>query len=64
MVVEILSHAGKIVDDRDLKPVEQISLSYAGQLQQLRRAYGACGEDRLAPGFGVERLSVPGKLDA
>ena len=64
VVVEILSHAGKIVDDRDLKPVEQVSLSYAGQLQQLRRAYGACGEDRLALRFCVQRLSFPGKLDA
>jgi len=36
VVVEILSHAGEIVDDRDLKPVEQLSFSYAGQLQQLR----------------------------
>src|SRR5258705_542312 len=35
VVVEILSHAGEIVHDRDLKPVEQLPFSYAGQLQQL-----------------------------
>jgi hypothetical protein len=58
VVVEVLAHRG-VVDDVDPVAAEGLRRPNARELQQLRRVYGARGEDHLLAGLGQPRQARP-----
>jgi hypothetical protein len=52
MVLQVLADARHMVRDRDPERLQPLAAADAGQLEDLRRADGAGGEDRLAPSAG------------
>ena len=64
MVLQILADPGQRVGDRDADPAEMVGVADPGQLQQMRRADRAAGEDHLARRIGPLDLRGARELDA
>ncbi len=64
MVLEILADAGCIAHDRDAGCLQRGARTHARQLQDLRRAHRASGEQGFAVCFGSPFLAAAGKLHA
>ena len=50
VIVQIAAHRRQVEERRDAQCLKCRGIAYAGELQQLRRAVGAAGDDDLAPG--------------
>jgi hypothetical protein len=59
VVLEVLAHAGELAADGDAAGLQQRRRADAGELQDLRRADRAGGEDDLAAGSERRRFAAP-----
>ena len=59
MVLQVLTNAGQVLDDRNFQILQQLAGTDPGQLQDLRRAYGPGRKDNLAARFQFICLGAP-----
>ena len=64
VVLEVLAHAGRVVDDVDAVAAQQLLVADAGELQQLRGVDRAAAEDHLAGVDGAAQPAAAEVVDA
>ena len=64
MVLQVLADPAELVDDGDAVRLQKRRRPDAGELEELRRADRAGGEDHLAAGGGVGGPAIVRELDA
>ncbi len=64
MVVQVLAYAFQGMDDRNAQRLEMLRIANPRQLQDLRRADGAGGEDRLALRLHADALVAVNEIKA